>query len=185
MPNGEQRVNGQFDHPLPPPTPDMVMATPDVFDHLQVDSYQPIPGFPAMEMRDLPHVLKHTGGQVSAVVLRGVPGVKWVGSPWHLHQLDFQLAFILKGDADFNFEGVGVIRLQSGTVMYQPPVNRHRELGVSEDFELLLLNSPGSFKTTAFIYDEEAGAYQDLTFDTDDLEGTEALNKIEYADAPA
>jgi hypothetical protein len=182
MPERDQGFSPQVDHPLPPPTPEMVMATPDLVDRLKADSFQPVPGFAPLAMRDLGHVAEQTGGQVSAVTIRGVPGVKWVGSPWHLHHLDFQLAFILDGDADFNFEGVGLVHLKAGTVMYQPPVNRHQELGVSEDFELLLLNAPGRFKTTAYLYDQESGGYQEMTFDTDDLEGTEQLNEIEYAD---
>lgn len=160
----------------------MVMATMDAFDHLGPESYQPIPGFPPMEMRNMDHVVEKTDGKAMAVALRAVPGVKWVGSPWHMHHLDFQLVWCISGTMDFDFEGVGEIHLGPGTVIYQPPENRHRELGVSQDNESLLLTIPPKFKSTMFLYDEQAGGYSELVVDTDDAEAAE-LNKVEYEDA--
>ncbi len=180
MPDEIEIVEG-FDPPLPPPTDEMVMATPDLIDRPKPDSFKPIPGFAPFEQRELKHHLAYSNGNVSAVVLRGVPGVKWQGSPWHLHDLDFQLVYLTRGSMDFEFEGVGAVHLEAGAVMYQPPLNRHREMGASEDSEALLLTIPARFKTTAFIYDEGSGTYNELTVDTDSAEAGE-LNSVEYAD---
>jgi quercetin dioxygenase-like cupin family protein len=178
----EFEVAEEFDPPLPPPTDEMTMATPDLIDRLAPDSFKPIPGFPPFEQRDLKHHLKYSDGNVSALVLRGVPGVKWQGSPWHLHDLDFQLVYITHGSMDFEFEGVGAVHLEAGAVMYQPPMNRHREIGATEDSQALLLTIPAKFKTTAYIYDEGSGTYNELTVDTDSAEAGE-LNSVERAEA--
>lgn len=159
-----------IDHPLPPPTPDMVLATADMLDPLTPASFEEVPGFPPLQMRDIKLVRAQTEGKVAANVVKANPGVAWVGSPWHLHHLDCQIFFVTKGTADFEFEGIGQVHLQEGSIMYQPPVNRHREMGYSSDNETLLLTLPSRFKTTLYIYNDEAKEYNELTFDTDDPE---------------
>lgn len=161
---------GKVDHPLPPPTPDMVMATEDMINQLGPDSYQPIPGFDPIVMRDIPQAAKYSDGKVSAVVTKANPKAKWVGSVWHMHHLDCQIFFTLQGTSDFEFEGIGEVHLGPGTIMYQPPMNRHREMGFSTDNETLLLTLPTRFKTTMFPYNAEDGTYSEITMDTDDPE---------------
>ena len=54
---------------------------------------------------------------------------------------------MLKGWIEFEYEGQGVVRLEAGSCVHQPPEIRHREVGHSEDVELLEIVSPGEFET--------------------------------------
>jgi len=54
---------------------------------------------------------------------------------------------VLKGWIEFEYEGQGVVRLEAGSSVYQPPRIRHRELGHSPDVELLEIVMPGDFGT--------------------------------------
>ena len=43
--------------------------------------------------------------------------------------------------ADFESEGAGQVRLEAGTIMHQPAMNRHREGEMLEDFEAVVFHS--------------------------------------------
>ena len=47
----------------------------------------------------------------------------------------------------FDSEGQGLVRLEAGSCVYQPPGFRHRELGHSADVEMLEVVMPGDFST--------------------------------------
>ena len=66
---------------------------------------------------------------------------------WHYHECDFQMVYILKGWATFEYEGVGVRTLQAGDCVNQVPGIRHREIECSEDLEILEIVAPADFKT--------------------------------------
>jgi quercetin dioxygenase-like cupin family protein len=100
---------------------------------------------PFFEYRDL-GIKQATDGQVVAHVIRAVPGAGFSSQP-HLHRTQFQLVYVLKGWIEFEYEGQGVVRLVAGDSVHQPPGIRHRELGHSEDVELLELVMPADFKT--------------------------------------
>ncbi len=97
------------------------------------------------EYRDL-GIKAATGGRVVAHVIRGKPGAPFSGQP-HRHHVTFQLVYVLKGWIEFEYEGQGVVRLEAGSCVYQPPLIRHRELGHSEDVELLEIVMPAEFAT--------------------------------------
>jgi quercetin dioxygenase-like cupin family protein len=97
------------------------------------------------EYRDL-GIRKATEGRVAAHVIRAAAGKEFSSQP-HLHRTEFQLVYILKGWIEFEYEGQGVVRLEAGSCVHQPPGIRHRELGHSEDIELLEVVLPGSFVT--------------------------------------
>ena len=97
------------------------------------------------EYRDL-GIEQATGGQVVAHVIRAVPGEPCVGKP-HLHRTDFQLVYVLKGWIEFEYEGHGLVRLEAGSCAYQPPSLRHREVGHSDDVEMLEVVMPAHFVT--------------------------------------
>jgi quercetin dioxygenase-like cupin family protein len=97
------------------------------------------------EYRDLG--IKHaTEGRVDAHVIRAAAGASFSSQP-HLHKTSFQLVYVLKGWIEFEYEGQGVVRLEAGSCVHQPPDIRHRELGHSEDIEMLEIVMPGDFKT--------------------------------------
>ncbi|MDQ6882541.1 MAG: cupin domain-containing protein [Pseudomonadota bacterium] len=97
------------------------------------------------EYRDL-GVNRATGGKVVAHVIRAVRGSGFSGQP-HLHRTTFQLVYVLRGWIEFEYEGQGVVRLEAGSSVYQPPEIRHRELGHSDDLEMLEVVMPGEFTT--------------------------------------
>lgn len=87
-----------------------------------------------------------TGGRVVAHVIRAVPGGAFT-SQLHLHRTSFQMVYVLKGWISFHYEGQGEVRLEAGDCVHQPPGIRHRELGHSDDLELLEIVMPGDFTT--------------------------------------
>ena len=97
------------------------------------------------EYRDL-GIKAASDGRVVAHVIRGKPGAPFSGQP-HRHDATFQLVYVLKGWIEFEYEGQGTVRLEAGSCVYQPPLIRHRELGHSEDVELLEVVMPADFAT--------------------------------------
>ena len=97
------------------------------------------------EYRDL-GIRQATEGRVVAHVIRAAGGTEFSGQP-HLHDTQFQLVYVLKGWIEFEYEGQGVVRLEAGSSVYQPPQIRHREIGHSEDVELLEIVMPADFAT--------------------------------------
>jgi mannose-6-phosphate isomerase-like protein (cupin superfamily) len=97
------------------------------------------------EYRDL-GIEAATGGAAVAHIIRAVPGATVAGSP-HLHRTAFQLVYVLKGWIEFEYEGQGIVRLDAGSCVYQPPAIRHRELAHSDDVEMLEIVMPAGFAT--------------------------------------
>ena len=97
------------------------------------------------EYRDL-GMKAATGGRVTASVIRAAEGQAFSGQP-HFHKTQFQLVYVLKGWIEFEYEGQGVVRLEAGSCVHQPPEIRHRELGHSHDVELLEVVLPADFET--------------------------------------
>ena len=97
------------------------------------------------EYRDL-GIKAATEGRVDAHVIRAAAGKAFSSQP-HIHKTSFQLVYILKGWIEFEYEGQGVVRLEAGSCVHQPPEIRHRELGHSEDIEMLEIVLPGNFLT--------------------------------------
>ena len=97
------------------------------------------------EYRDL-GIKTATNGRVDAHVIRAAAGQAF-SSQAHLHKTEFQLIYILKGWIEFEYEGQGVMRLEAGSCVHQPPNIRHRELGHSEDIEMLEVVLPAGFTT--------------------------------------
>jgi hypothetical protein len=54
---------------------------------------------------------------------------------------------VLKGWIEFEYEGQGLVRLEAGSCVHQPPAIRHREVGHSEDIEMLEIVLPAEFVT--------------------------------------
>jgi len=97
------------------------------------------------EYRDL-GVKSSTDERVEAHVIRAVPGAPFSGQQ-HLHHTTFQLVYVLKGWIEFEYEGHGIVRLDAGSCVHQPPSIRHREVAHSGDVEMLEIAMPGNFET--------------------------------------
>jgi len=97
------------------------------------------------EYRDL-GIREATQGRVAAHVIRAASGQAFSSQP-HRHQTEFQLVYVLKGWIEFEYEGQGIVRLEAGSCVHQPPGIRHRELGHSEDVEMLEIVLPAGFAT--------------------------------------
>lgn len=95
--------------------------------------------------RDL-GIKEATEGRVVAHVIRAAAGQAFSSQP-HRHETTFQLVYILKGWIEFEYEGQGVVRLEAGSCVHQPPNIRHREVGHSDDIEMLEVVLPGDFAT--------------------------------------
>ena len=97
------------------------------------------------EYRDL-GIKEATQGAVAAHIIRAIPGKSSPGSR-HLHQLQFQLVYVLRGWVEFDYEGSGLVRLEAGSSVYQPPGIRHREVGHRDDLEMLQIVMSADFRT--------------------------------------
>jgi mannose-6-phosphate isomerase-like protein (cupin superfamily) len=102
-------------------------------------------GLRSFEYRDL-GIKAATAGRVDAHVIRAAAGTDFSSQP-HLHKTTFQLVYVMKGWIEFEYEGQGVVRLEVGSCVHQPPSIRHRELGHSDDIEMLEVVLPAVFAT--------------------------------------
>ncbi len=106
------------------------------------------------EYRDL-GIKAGTGGDFVAHVIRAREGHSATGQ-WHMHECNFQMFYVLKGWARFEYEGRGEHVVREGDCVLQPAGIAHRELEHSADFEVLEIVAPGDFATRAL--ENEAAA---------------------------
>jgi quercetin dioxygenase-like cupin family protein len=97
------------------------------------------------EYRDL-GIEKASKGDFVAHVIRAREGDNATGV-WHRHECAFQMLYVLKGWAKFEYHGHGVHVIRPGDCVLQPPKIRHREIEHSADFEVLEIVSPADFAT--------------------------------------
>ena len=94
--------------------------------------------------RDL-GVREATGGRYNAHIMRNGTGERTV--PPHLHKLDLQMVYILKGWMKFGIDGRGEVTLKEGDCMVLPGDTAHEVHDWSDDFELLEVTSPADYET--------------------------------------
>ena len=54
---------------------------------------------------------------------------------------------VTRGWVEFEYEGVGKVRLEPGSCVHQPPGIVHRETAHSDDLEMLEIVQPAEFET--------------------------------------
>jgi mannose-6-phosphate isomerase-like protein (cupin superfamily) len=113
--------------------------------HLQPGDFKSKGLRPFFEYRDL-GIAHATGGKVLAHVIRARHG-RSAKPERHYHGVRFQMVYVLKGWIEFDYEGVGRVRLRKGSCVYQPPGIRHTELGHSRDLEMIEITLPAKFPT--------------------------------------
>ena len=100
-----------------------------------------------VEYRDL-GISKATNGMVLAHVLRFVkPCDPKVVSKQHLHDVDFQMVYVLEGWIKSEFAGQGAHVMKAGDAWIQPPRIKHKVLDYSDDCRLLEIVMPAEFET--------------------------------------
>ncbi len=99
------------------------------------------------EYRDL-GIDQATGGTFNAHVIRVKKPVEaFPHTGAHVHELDFQMFYILKGWITFTYKDQGEFTFGPGDSCLQPPGIVHDEIDCSEDLELIEFTSPSEFKT--------------------------------------
>jgi mannose-6-phosphate isomerase-like protein (cupin superfamily) len=145
------------------------MAEADMFSEEEPGSFaQQVPGYEGLELRRLTHVEKYTNGKWGGVIVRRQPGTQFAGSSWRMHELDLQYRYIVKGWAVVELEGRSAVRIEAGSSMVQPSMNRHRLVELSEDLIAIEVSSPAKFPTTAWVWDDEAQAYDTISVHSSD-----------------
>jgi quercetin dioxygenase-like cupin family protein len=74
-------------------------------------------------------------------VVLGMPRRGGGGEP-HFHEEAEQMVFVLAGHGETEIEGVR-LPIGPGTMIYHPAGQLHRELAQSDDFQVLVIYSPG------------------------------------------
>ena len=88
-----------------------------------------------------------TNGLARAHVIRIVkPYDPAEPSPRHVHDVKFQMIYVLKGWIKGEYEGEEVT-MRQGSCWLQPPNIKHAVLGYSDDCELLEIIMPADFDT--------------------------------------
>ena len=88
-----------------------------------------------------------TGGSFMAEVHKASGPVPKGGGGMHLHHIDFQFNYMIKGWCKVEIVGEGVFKFEEGDTWLQPPAIKHNFLECSPDCEILEICSPGDFET--------------------------------------
>jgi quercetin dioxygenase-like cupin family protein len=89
-----------------------------------------------------------TGGLVDAHVnARGRPFDQEAVSKRHIHDVKFQMVYVLKGWSRAEFEGHGEHLMKAGSCWIQPAGIKHTVLEYSDDLEVLEIIIPGTYDT--------------------------------------
>jgi len=93
-----------------------------------------------------------TDGMVQAHVIRMTkPFEEGEVSTPHLHDVEFQMVYVLKGWFRTELEGEGEHTFTAGSCWIQPPRIRHTVRGYSDDCELLEIVLPADFETETLV----------------------------------
>jgi quercetin dioxygenase-like cupin family protein len=68
-------------------------------------------------------------------------------SKLHLHDVELQMIYVLKGWIKTELEGAGAHTMRVGSCWLQPPRIRHKVLDYSDDCEVLEIVLPADFET--------------------------------------
>lgn len=99
------------------------------------------------EYRDLGIKEGTNGDYVAHIVKANGKKQKDAVQQWHVHDCTFQFVYVLNGWAKFEYEGQGVRTIRKGDCINQRPGIPHREIEISDDFEVLEIVSPANFAT--------------------------------------
>ena len=99
------------------------------------------------EYRDL-GISEATGGAYNAHVIRvKKPVTEFPHTGPHVHDLEFQMIYVLKGWIRFTYEDQGEFTFREGDSCLQPVGIVHDELACSDDLEMIEFTAPANFNT--------------------------------------
>jgi mannose-6-phosphate isomerase-like protein (cupin superfamily) len=101
------------------------------------------------EYRDL-SIREATAHEFGAHVIRMTGNGLHESTGKHIHITDFQMFYVLEGEAKFYFEDEGEISVKKGDCYYQPDGLIHDALYMSNDCELLEITAPADFETKIY-----------------------------------
>ena len=90
---------------------------------------------------NLLYLAKGALGSKQFEIVVGMPRKGGGGEP-HFHKDAEQIIFVLAGQGETEIEGAR-LPIGPGTMVFHPAGQLHRELAVSDDFEVLVIYSPG------------------------------------------
>ena len=88
-----------------------------------------------------------TNGLAQAHVIRFIPPCTDEVRTRHIHNVELQLIYVLKGWMKNEFEGQGKQTMKAGSCWIQPPGIKHTVLDYSDDCEVLEIIIPADFDT--------------------------------------
>jgi quercetin dioxygenase-like cupin family protein len=118
-----------------------------LINHLREDDFKSDGLRRYARYRDLGVKEATRGAAVAHVIRFQGPCDPDVVSKLHMHAVDFQLVYVLKGSITSQFEGHGVHRMTAGDAWLQPRNIKHKVLDYSDDCEVLEIVMPAKFKT--------------------------------------
>ena len=101
------------------------------------------------EYRDL-SIREATSNEFGAHVIRMTGNGLHKSTGKHSHITDFQMFYVLEGEAKFYFDNEGEISVKKGDCYYQPDGLIHDALYMSNDCELLEITAPADFDTKIY-----------------------------------
>lgn len=126
-----------------------------VVNHADPHAFRPTEPASYLELRDL-GVAAATGGMVGAMVLRAAhPCRPGETGGAHRHMGEFQLLYVLKGWVKMNLAGRGEVVMKAGSCWTQPRGLAHDVVEYSDDYEVLLLDVPANYETSAAVLPED------------------------------
>lgn len=87
-----------------------------------------------------------SGGRLNATV-QAASGALVTETGWHYHECEMQLAHILQGWIDLQFEDGTDVRLEAGDVMFLPGGVKHNEVRSSDDITGFEITIPAAMGT--------------------------------------
>ena len=88
-----------------------------------------------------------TNGAAVAHVIRFVEPCNDDVRQWHMHDVEFQMVYVLKGSFTTEMEGYGPVKMEAGSSWIQPPKIRHRVMDYEVGTEVLETVLPADFET--------------------------------------
>lgn len=115
--------------------------------HLQEEDFEVGGLRPYASYRDLGFA-EASNGLAQAHVIRLIPPCTDEVRKRHIHVVQFQMVYVLKGWIKNEFEGHGEQIMKAGSSWLQPPGIKHTVLDYSDDCEMLEVILPADFQTT-------------------------------------